>query len=280
MESWSPDVSAREAKELQDWIARVTHEKVPSFIEGLKSGQVLCKLINTIKQGSVHKDSIHIDRSPMNDKENLKSYLTSCKKLGMKDEELFTPENLYEETNIQAVVDHLYRLGTLIKDMESYRGPKLNPKFAIIRHDDYSDVMPECAACGLPGRSGVILGGKRYHEKCVVCHECKNPIGGNYHITKEGHILDTKCWNAKHVAKCVVCNEPALSQKIVAGKIYHPQCFVCTECGKPIEKTYFNAKNGGFLHPECWNASNVVLPEQETPADKDKKPTGSCCVLQ
>ncbi len=80
----------------RDWIEAVTRERVEgSFGTALKNGQILCKLINTIKPGSVKK--IEISNMPFKQMENISNFLKSSRTIGIAEYELFETVDLYEE---------------------------------------------------------------------------------------------------------------------------------------------------------------------------------------
>jgi transgelin len=79
-----------------DWIEAVTGEKLEgSFGTALKNGQILCKLINAIKPGSVKK--IETSAMPFKQMENISNFLRACRALGVREYELFETVDLYEE---------------------------------------------------------------------------------------------------------------------------------------------------------------------------------------
>lgn len=83
-------------KLVRDWIEAVSGEKVEGgFGPALKNGQILCKLINAIKPGSVKK--IETSAMPFKQMENISNFLRACRALGVREYELFETVDLYEE---------------------------------------------------------------------------------------------------------------------------------------------------------------------------------------
>ena len=83
-------------KQAKDWIEAVTGERLEgAFGAALKNGQALCKLINTIKPGSVKK--IETSVMPFKQMENISNFLRACRALGVREYELFETIDLYEE---------------------------------------------------------------------------------------------------------------------------------------------------------------------------------------
>ncbi|XP_018008565.1 transgelin-2-like [Hyalella azteca] len=104
-----------QAAEVLEWIKEVLKEDLDTsgdadnFYETLKNGQVLCRLINTLKPGSVKK----IQTSAMAFKcmENINAFVTGAKACGVSDTEVFQTVDLWERQNLNSVVICLQALG-------------------------------------------------------------------------------------------------------------------------------------------------------------------------
>jgi transgelin len=80
----------------RNWIENVTHEKVEGeFGAALKNGQLLCKLMNTIKPGSIRK--VETSNMPFKQMENISNFLKAARTVGIAEYELFETVDLYEE---------------------------------------------------------------------------------------------------------------------------------------------------------------------------------------
>ena len=78
------------------WIKTLTGEQFQNgFAAGLKSGQVLCRLINAIKPDTIKK--IETSSMPFKQMENITAFLKSCRALGVADFDVFETLDLYEE---------------------------------------------------------------------------------------------------------------------------------------------------------------------------------------
>jgi len=109
------------------WLETVTGVKSEgaSLHEYLKSGQVLCKAVNTIKPGAVK--TINTMKAPFKERENIANYLAACKGLGSKDSDLFMTQDLYDSGNLGVVVDQIFTLSSLaIK--HKFSGPTIGVK--------------------------------------------------------------------------------------------------------------------------------------------------------
>merc|ERR1712087_30203 len=109
------------------WIEEVLEiEWEGDFLEFLKDGQVLCKLINKIKPKSARK--VSKSKAAFTCRENICKYLAGCKKLGMKEIDCFVATDLYDGHNKVAVIDQITSLGSLSRDVKAFGGPYLGPK--------------------------------------------------------------------------------------------------------------------------------------------------------
>jgi hypothetical protein len=152
-------------REAQAWIEAVTGSQFPAdFQESLKSGVLLCKLVNAIKPGAVAK--INAETSPFKQRENIDRYLAACSQLGMKETDKFMVIDLYEAQNLVAVVDNIFVLGGIAQKVPGFAGPHLGVKIADKQERSFA---PEVLAAGrsLPSRQTV--GSYGYQD------ESKNP---------------------------------------------------------------------------------------------------------
>eukprot|EP01052_Picozoa_sp_SAG31_P002047 SAG31_NODE_68_length_28153_cov_23.647717_29_plen_386_part_00 len=91
--------------------------------EQLKSGVVLCALVNALKPGSAKK--VSQSKTPFPQRENIKKYIDGARALGVLDRENFEPNDLFEKSNLKQVLICLNALGRLSSNIEGYDGPCL-----------------------------------------------------------------------------------------------------------------------------------------------------------
>jgi len=95
-------------REALQWISSVTGEHLSgSIYESLKSGIVLCKLMNKLQPGKISK--IGTGNMPFVQMENIGNYLSACKSL-LASHDLFQTVDLYEAKNLNQVVQNILAL--------------------------------------------------------------------------------------------------------------------------------------------------------------------------
>lgn len=111
MSKYSPELAA----ETLEWIRTITGENIntsgdtSNFWETLKDGTLLCQLVNELQAGSVKK--IQTSKMAFKCMENINSFLSASKALGVSSEELFQTVDLWEQQNLHMVVLCLQALG-------------------------------------------------------------------------------------------------------------------------------------------------------------------------
>merc|ERR1719210_2855830 len=127
--------SLEQAREGLAWIEAVigrdlgaaTLEDQNAFGEALKDGSALCELINALRPGSVKK--INTMKAPFKQRENIELYLKGAADYGLKEQDLFQVNDLYESKNLYMVVDNLCSLGGCAQKL-GFAGPALGAKQA------------------------------------------------------------------------------------------------------------------------------------------------------
>ncbi|CAM9473748.1 unnamed protein product [Chrysoparadoxa australica] len=121
------DIGAEEAA--QAWVEAVTGDPFGegSFMMNLRDGQRLCKLLNTIKPGSVPK--VSPSKLAFKQMENVSLFLRACRKLGVAEHSLFETVDLFEGKDLGLVVQCLHALGQVVQStVPEFPGPHLGRK--------------------------------------------------------------------------------------------------------------------------------------------------------
>lgn len=112
---------------LRAWIAEVTGEPLPAESDDLslelKSGVVLCALLNAINPGTVPKTQKSTMPFPM--RENIKAFTDGARQLGVPEHENFETNDLFEASNMKQVLICLLSLGRHSENVPGYDGPTL-----------------------------------------------------------------------------------------------------------------------------------------------------------
>jgi len=117
------------AAECLEWIKEVTGEPIntsgdmDNFFEVLKNGVLLCKLINSLKAGTIKK----VNESTMAFKcmENISAFLEHAKAFGVPNQETFQSVDLWERQNLNSVIICLQSLG---RKANNFDKPSIGPK--------------------------------------------------------------------------------------------------------------------------------------------------------
>ncbi|KAG1931471.1 calponin-1 [Pimephales promelas] len=116
-------------EELRMWISEVTGRKLPeNFMEGLKDGVVLCELINILQPGSIRK----INNSPQNwhQLENIGNFVRAIQDYGMRPDDIFEANDLFENVNHTQVQSTLITLAGMAKSKGFYSKCDVGVKYA------------------------------------------------------------------------------------------------------------------------------------------------------
>lgn len=129
------------------------------------------------------------------------------------------------------------------------------------------DVCAECKKSIAPGTEFFKMRheqgtDKVYHLRCIMCTDCKKPIGDAKYALCRGQPVHTACMHgaqktdgaAQEFAEgtvCARCNEPIRGQKKTVPEFgsFHLTCFKCSRCNLGITKEFF--KDDATGKPVC-----------------------------
>lgn len=114
------------AAAVRKWLQECLNENISADLIGaIKSGVVLCKLLNKIKPNTVGK--IYEGNVAYLQMENVGRYIKGCLEIGVSPTEMFETNDLVNEKNLSMVLSHLYALAAFVQ-----RKPELNWKGPVI----------------------------------------------------------------------------------------------------------------------------------------------------
>jgi len=125
-----------EGQYLLEWIRDIIKEPIntdgsrTNFLAQLSDGQVLCKVVNSIKPGLVIKIMKPI--SKFNCMENVGQFVAGARKLGVIDEETFQSVDLVEARDLFSVCVTLQALARRVEKTHNINPPKQVPKDRIL----------------------------------------------------------------------------------------------------------------------------------------------------
>ncbi|OAA68500.1 lim domain containing protein [Niveomyces insectorum RCEF 264] len=119
----------------------------------------------------------------------------------------------------------------------------------------------DCKACGLPITSGKSVSSAdgrlmtgRYHKACFVCTTCAAPFASATFYVHDNQPYCERHYHAVNGSLCGRCGNgiegPYLADE--ADCKYHPTCFVCTDCARPLEDGYFEVAGNVYCERDAW----------------------------
>lgn len=125
-------------------VAGVTFDPSTTLQEELRSGVVLCQLMNAIKPGVCKKPSTM--SAPFKQMENIGCYLAACDALGVPKHSQFQTVSLYENQDMMQVLTNLQALGSAAQKVPSFSGPAFGAKLANANPREFSEEVLKAGA--------------------------------------------------------------------------------------------------------------------------------------
>ncbi|KAL9119361.1 MAG: hypothetical protein Q9187_004086 [Circinaria calcarea] len=119
-----------------------------------------------------------------------------------------------------------------------------------------------CRGCNEPikGKSVSSADGRltgHYHKECFVCKTCEEPFQSTDFYVLKNHPYCSRHYHQLNGSLCKSCDrgiegqylETELQQK------FHPQCFTCSDCRKPLEDDYFEMNGHVYCEQHAFRAT-------------------------
>eukprot|EP00055_Hartaetosiga_balthica_P004462 m.11720 g.11720 ORF g.11720 m.11720 type:complete len:406 (+) comp3879_c0_seq1:123-1340(+) len=108
----------------------------------------------------------------------------------------------------------------------------------------HEETAPTCAGCNKAITVTCVKAfGKMWHVDCLLCDQCKKPLGNEFFQVGEKTICGA-CHKQQGYT-CARCGKPATQEVISAmGKYWHADCFTCNVCHKEFPNQQFFEMDG------------------------------------
>jgi len=116
-------------------------------------------------------------------------------------------------------------------------------------------VVPVCGVCNTRIRGPFVCA----LDQCFCPHHflcqnpsCQSPLHEKGFVLEEGKLYCENCYAHYFAPKCAACGQVIMETSLQAmNSVWHPNCFLCTHCRKPIGITIgFHVENGLPYCPE------------------------------
>ncbi|KAI7685937.1 Paxillin [Sarcoptes scabiei] len=138
--------------------------------------------------------------------------------------------------------------------------------------EDYHRLFsPKCCVCHLPIKDKAINAlGKMWHPHCFKCTHCGIPLEERNFYEKNGLPYCEKDYMNLFHPKCYGCKKPITDgrQMMAMGHPWHPECFRCTVCVKPLTPETFKEYQGkpycekdyhNLFSPKCAGCKQPII---------------------
>uniref|UniRef100_A0A3Q3VYV4 Calponin n=1 Tax=Mola mola TaxID=94237 RepID=A0A3Q3VYV4_MOLML len=163
-------------EELRIWIKDVTGQTIgPDFQKELKSGVILCELINKLAPDSVKK----INKSSLNwhQLENLTNFIKAITSYGLKPHDIFEANDLFENGNMTQVQTTLLALASMAKTKGCQSQVDIGVKYAEKQERMFDEEKMRAGQCVIGLQMGT--------------NKCASQAGMNAYGTRR-HLYDPK----------------------------------------------------------------------------------------
>ncbi|KPM04587.1 Paxillin-like protein [Sarcoptes scabiei] len=132
---------------------------------------------------------------------------------------------------------------------------------------------PPCSVCKKPTQSNRYnLLNRIWHPECFCCVECGKRLTPDNFIERLGSPYCMEDYHRLFSPKCCVCHLPIKDgrQMMAMGHPWHPECFRCTVCVKPLTPETFKEYQGkpycekdyhNLFSPKCAGCKQPIIDE-------------------
>ncbi|XP_034416530.1 calponin-3a isoform X2 [Cyclopterus lumpus] len=151
---------SQKEEELHFWIEEVTGMSIgENFQKGLKDGVILCELINKLQTGSVKK--INLSQLNWHKLENLGNFIKAILAYGLKPNDIFEANDLFENGNMTQVQTTLLALASMAKTKGMDTKIDIGVKYADKQARHFDDEKIKAGQCVIGLQAGMSAPGTR-----------------------------------------------------------------------------------------------------------------------
>jgi hypothetical protein len=122
----------------------------------------------------------------------------------------------------------------------------------------YGTRIPMCSSCGISIRGPFVLAlDKTWCPDHFFCSNpnCRAPLIGIGFVEEEGQLFCERDYEQFFAPRCKKCGNAIMRECVNALKdTYHPECFLCVQCGRQIGQGAFHLEDGKTYCEKDWQA--------------------------
>lgn len=104
-------------------------EQYTDFFDDIRDGVELCKLLNKIKPNLIAEKKFKKSKIVFVARTNIQLFIEGCKKLGIPETDCFETRDLFDQQNLQNVVQTMYAVSAISRK-HNFQGPFIGKKYA------------------------------------------------------------------------------------------------------------------------------------------------------
>ena len=116
-----------------------------------------------------------------------------------------------------------------------------------------------CKACNDPisGKAISSADGRltgRYHKACFVCTTCSEPFASSTFYVFGDKPYCERHYHEMNGSLCGSCGDGIEGQYLADenDKKFHPDCFICSDCGRALKDGYFEVNGRAYCERDAW----------------------------
>jgi hypothetical protein len=87
--------------------------------------------------------------------------------------------------------------------------------------------------------------GHEWHPTCFRCGACGMSVGEAQFCGRDGQPYHATCFQERFSPRCARCSKPIAGSYVTAlDRTWHPEHFVCAQCGRPFQGQSFYERDG------------------------------------